>query len=202
MSESEMLRASSRSSSDVAVDFRRDRVYLPQDELAQFGCTEGDIRLEIERAGHGVKSRAVRHLLTYQAERAHEYFARAERARPRKNARRLVAAEIMRAVYYDLLRKIEAAAMKGQAASVMPKSEIISHLDPFGRFGKADVLGEMFPRFTAKEFGDVLNRAGVGRTHTHTLDTWAETVTRMPVGSTEAEGSEECTRWPDGRRMQ
>ena len=24
----------------------------------------------------------------------------------------------------------------------------------------------------------------------------------LPVGSTEADGCEECTRWPDGRRMQ
>jgi len=94
---------------DVAVDFRRDRVYLPQDDLARFGVTEGDLRVEIERAGYGVKARAVRHLLEFQAKRAYEYFDRAERARPRARARRLVAAEIMRAVYFDLLQRIEAA---------------------------------------------------------------------------------------------
>ena len=28
---------------DVAVDYRKDRIYLPQDELARFGLTEGDL---------------------------------------------------------------------------------------------------------------------------------------------------------------
>lgn len=94
---------------DVAVDFRRDRVYLPQDELARFGCTENDIRQEVEGAGAGVQSPAVRALLEFQATRAREYFARAVAALPKEDARRFVAAEIMRAVYFDLLRRIEAA---------------------------------------------------------------------------------------------
>jgi phytoene synthase len=94
---------------DVAVDFRRDRVYLPQDELAGFGCTEEDLRREVEAAGRGVRSPAVRALLEHQAGRARQFFARAVEALPKQDARRFVAAEIMRAIYFDLLRRIERA---------------------------------------------------------------------------------------------
>lgn len=94
---------------DVAVDFRRDRVYLPQDEFARFGCSENDIRQEVEQAGQGVRSPEVRALLAHQATRARDYFARAVAALPKEDARRFVAAEIMRAIYFDLLRRIEAA---------------------------------------------------------------------------------------------
>jgi phytoene synthase len=94
---------------DVAVDFRRDRVYLPQDELARFGCSEEDIRREVEAAGRGVQSPAVRALLEHQASRARRFFARAVEALPKQDARRFVAAEIMRVIYFDLLRRIERA---------------------------------------------------------------------------------------------
>jgi phytoene synthase len=94
---------------DVAVDFRRGRVYLPQDELATFGCTEEDLRQEVERAGHGIGSQRVKALLAFQASRAREFFGRAVRALPTEDSRRFVAAEIMRAIYFDLLQRIEGA---------------------------------------------------------------------------------------------
>ena len=56
-----------------------------------------------------MQSRAVRALLAFQAERARQYFAIAIDALPKQDAKRFVAAEIMRVVYYDLLRRIEAA---------------------------------------------------------------------------------------------
>jgi phytoene synthase len=92
---------------DVAVDFRRDRVYLPQDELARFGCAEADIRREIDHANGAVETPAVRQLLEFQAARAREYFARASALLPAADARRFVPAEIMRVIYFDLLRRIE-----------------------------------------------------------------------------------------------
>ena len=94
---------------DIAVDYRRGRVYLPQDELQRFGCTESDLCREVERGGPGVQSPHVRALLAHQAARAREYFARATAALPAADARRFVAAEIMRAIYRDLLQRIEAA---------------------------------------------------------------------------------------------
>lgn len=94
---------------DVAVDYRVGRLYLPLDDLARFGCTEEDIAREVTGAGRGVQSREVRALLEHQAARARVFFSRAVRALPRQDAKRFVAAEIMHAVYFDLLKRIEAA---------------------------------------------------------------------------------------------
>jgi phytoene synthase len=94
---------------DVAVDYRRGRLYLPAEDLARFGCGEVDVRREVERAGAGVESDRVRAALDHLAARARVFFACAERALPDQDASRFVAAEIMRAIYMDLLRRIEAA---------------------------------------------------------------------------------------------
>ena len=48
-------------------------------------------------------------MLEHQAARARVYFSRAVRALPKEDRRRFVAAEIMRGIYWDLLRRIEAA---------------------------------------------------------------------------------------------
>ena len=58
-------------------------------------------------AGGGVRSPAVKALLRHQAQRARDYYARAARALPRRDARRLVAAEIMAAIYRGVLDGIE-----------------------------------------------------------------------------------------------
>jgi 15-cis-phytoene synthase len=46
-------------------------------------------------------------LLQHQAERAGEYYDRAARTLPRQDARRLVAAQIMGAIYHAILDRIE-----------------------------------------------------------------------------------------------
>lgn len=92
---------------DVAVDYRRGKLYLPLDDLARAGCTEDDVRLEVERSGGGVQSAAVKAALRNHAARAHEYFARARAELPTQDARRFIAAEIMHGVYFELLRRIE-----------------------------------------------------------------------------------------------
>ena len=94
---------------DVGVDFKRGRLYLPLDDLERFRCTEADIRAEVERAGQGIRSAQVRALLEHQAARARVFFGRAARELPAADKHRLVAAEIMHAIYRELLRRIEAA---------------------------------------------------------------------------------------------
>lgn len=94
---------------DVAVDWHVGRRYLPDEDLAQAGCTWADVAREVEHAGQGVQSAAVRTLLANTAARAHGFFASAVAALPAREARPFLAAEIMRAVYWDLLRRIEAA---------------------------------------------------------------------------------------------
>jgi phytoene synthase len=93
---------------DVPGDLDRGRVYIPLEDLARFGCHEGDLGAETLHAGHGVRSPAVKQLLAFQAQRAREYYRRADAVLPRRDARRLVAARIMGAIYRGILRRIEA----------------------------------------------------------------------------------------------
>jgi len=94
---------------DVPKDLKQGRLYLPLDDLERHGCTENDIRKEIVRAGDGIASPAVSALLASQAVRARDYYARAANALPPEDRRRMVAAEIMGAIYRGILTRIEAA---------------------------------------------------------------------------------------------
>ena len=94
---------------DVPGDLERGRVYIPIEDFARFGCHEGDLGAETIHAGHGVRSPAVRQLLAFQAQRARDYYRRADAVLPRADARRLVAARIMGAIYRGILVRIEAA---------------------------------------------------------------------------------------------
>jgi phytoene synthase len=67
------------------------------------------IQDEVDAAGAGVHSPPVRALLAFQATRAREFFSRAVASLPKADARRFVAAEIMRAIYFDLLQRVERA---------------------------------------------------------------------------------------------
>jgi len=85
---------------DLGKDQRAGRLYLPQEDLARFDVSENDLRM-------GKMTNCVRALLDRQAHRVHEYYARADKVLPREDARNMVAARIMGAIYLDLLRKIE-----------------------------------------------------------------------------------------------
>jgi phytoene synthase len=86
---------------DIPGDLARGRVYLPVEDLERFGCTVDDLR-------RGELTEPVRRLMAFECSRAHEFYRRATAARPDEDRRRLVAAEIMRAVYFETLRRIEA----------------------------------------------------------------------------------------------
>jgi 15-cis-phytoene synthase len=92
---------------DVPADLARGRVYIPREDLRRHGCTDADLALEAAHAGAGVKSPHVKALLRAQAERAREYYRKASAALPRRDSRRLVAAEIMGAIYRAILDRIE-----------------------------------------------------------------------------------------------
>jgi phytoene synthase len=85
---------------DVRDDLARGRLYLPLDDLAANGCTIADLEA-------GTMSPQVRRLLEFECQRAREYYRLAVAARPPDDRRRLVAAEIMRAVYFETLQRIE-----------------------------------------------------------------------------------------------
>jgi phytoene synthase len=92
---------------DVRGDLERGRVYIPLEDLRAHGCTEEDLRRESAASGSGVRSPTVKALLRQQAMRARDYYARAARALPPRDAGRLIAAEIMAAIYREILERIE-----------------------------------------------------------------------------------------------
>jgi phytoene synthase len=85
---------------DVKTDLDHGRVYLPMEDLARTGCTVDDLAA-------GRVSDNVRRLLAFECDRARHFYQRAIAARPEADRRRLVAAEIMRAVYFETLKRIE-----------------------------------------------------------------------------------------------
>jgi phytoene synthase len=87
---------------DVAADLRRGRVYLPAEDLARFGVTDADLCANVVTA-------PVRDLLQFECDRAREYYRRAAAELPVEDAGSLVAAEIMGAIYFEILKRIERA---------------------------------------------------------------------------------------------
>ena len=85
---------------DVGEDARRDRIYLPQDEMARFGVTDDD--LLSRRGGENFRS-----LMAFQAERAHSYYESAFAKLAPEDRASQRAGLIMAAIYGTLLREIE-----------------------------------------------------------------------------------------------
>jgi phytoene synthase len=86
---------------DVGADARDGRVYLPQQELREFGVGEDDLVA-------GRYGEAFVRLMRHQAARARQFYAAAADAYPIADARSLIAAEIMGGIYRALLEEIEA----------------------------------------------------------------------------------------------
>jgi 15-cis-phytoene synthase len=84
---------------DVGEDARRDRVYLPADELARFDLGVEDI---LERRANG----RFPELMAFQAERASSFYDRAFRELAAEDRRNQRAGLIMAAIYRALLEEI------------------------------------------------------------------------------------------------
>jgi 15-cis-phytoene synthase len=85
---------------DVQEDARRDRIYLPSEELQRYQVTPEEIL-------HGEYSPRYGALAGSVARRADEFYGLARRTLPAVDRRAMVAAELMGAVYWRLLRKLE-----------------------------------------------------------------------------------------------
>ena len=85
---------------DVGEDARRNRIYLPLDELAKFNVTEEDILKSRE-------SDAVKKLLESQIERAETYYDKALNELPAEDKKNQRVGLIMTAIYRTLLREIK-----------------------------------------------------------------------------------------------
>jgi len=90
---------------DIKADLERGRIYLPAEDMRLFGVTEDDLRAAVA----GDLRPQVRLLLEHFAARANLYYERARVALPKQDRRRLLSAEIMGAIYFALLRRIQRA---------------------------------------------------------------------------------------------
>lgn len=86
---------------DVGEDGRRDRIYLPQDELQRFGVTSEDIL-------HARETDGFRQLMEFQIERAEDYYTRAFAALPAEDRKNQKPGLVMAAIYRALLGEIRA----------------------------------------------------------------------------------------------
>jgi phytoene synthase len=85
---------------DVQQDKERGFIYLPLEDLERFRYTEADLMAEV------YDDRFV-DLMQFQAQRAREYYHEARALLRPDEQLTMVAAEIMDAIYYRLLEKIE-----------------------------------------------------------------------------------------------
>ncbi|MCW5830039.1 MAG: presqualene diphosphate synthase HpnD [Deltaproteobacteria bacterium] len=86
---------------DVGEDARRGRIYLPRQEMDRFGVTETDILA-------GRQTDNTRKLLEQFGKRAKGYYELAESEKHELEPKRLMAAEIMGAIYRKVLDRVEA----------------------------------------------------------------------------------------------
>jgi phytoene synthase len=84
---------------DVAEDAARGRIYLPLDDLARFGCAEADVLA-------GRCTDEFRRLMAFECARAGEYYGRARFSLAEEDRTSLAAAEAMRLIYEQLLRRV------------------------------------------------------------------------------------------------
>jgi phytoene synthase len=85
---------------DVGEDARKNRIYLPMEDLKRFNVTAADI-LNARETPEFVD------LMKHQAQRAKEYYARAFAALPAEDRKTQRAGLIMAAIYRTLLEEIE-----------------------------------------------------------------------------------------------
>ncbi len=84
---------------DVGEDLTRDRVYLPAEEMAQFGYCEGELRSH-------VRNEPFRRLMQFQVERARQYYARGNAGIGMLNVRGRFAVKVASDVYREILVRV------------------------------------------------------------------------------------------------
>ena len=99
---------------DVRSDLEKGRVYLPLEDLDTFGCSIEDLRRK-------TMTEPMKKLIAFECDRARSFYARAVDVRPPEDRQRLLAAEIMRAVYFETLRRIEQGGYDVFAATRVPR---------------------------------------------------------------------------------
>ncbi len=100
---------------DVGEDARRNRVYLPLDELARFDVAASDI-VDLR------ETESFRQLIEFQIDRARDYYRRAIASLPRRDRKSQRPGLVMAAIYRTVLDEIRAGGCKvlNQRTSLTP----------------------------------------------------------------------------------
>jgi len=85
---------------DIQSDAQRGRIYLPGEDLERFGVRPGELCA-------GAYNDPFIELMQFECDRARHYFDLAHQLLPQEDRRSLVAAEIMAAIYWRLLKRIQ-----------------------------------------------------------------------------------------------
>ena len=85
---------------NILRDVEGDRIYLPQDELSRFGCTEDELF-------RGVVNDNFRELMRFQVERAREYFKKGRQLLPLLSPRSRACPAVLHGTYSRILDRIE-----------------------------------------------------------------------------------------------
>jgi len=85
---------------DIQSDARRGRVYLPREDLEQFGVRPAELL-------SGAYGDPFIELMQFECDRARQFFAVARQFLPARDRRAMIAAEIMGAIYWRLLGRIQ-----------------------------------------------------------------------------------------------
>ena len=105
---------------DVEEDIGRDRVYIPQEDLDRFGCSEEDLFLKRTND-------SFRGLMRFQVERARDYFTRGKRLLPLLSARSRVCPAVLHGTYSRILDRIEASGYNvfGRRISLSTREKLV-----------------------------------------------------------------------------
>lgn len=125
---------------DVKADAARGRIYLPQSELNKFGAGEDEIL-------HGDYSERYFALAKSVAARARNFYSLARKTLPPEDRKAMAAAELMGAVYWRLLQKLE----RGEFNVFGPRTLKLS------RTHKLTLIFQSWLRFT---FGEAASNYG------------------------------------------
>ena len=85
---------------DIQSDAQRGRIYIPQEDLDRFGLRPGELLT-------GAYHDPFIELMQFECDRARRYFDLARQMLPPEDRRSLVAAEMMAAIYWRLLGRIQ-----------------------------------------------------------------------------------------------
>ncbi len=85
---------------DIQSDAQRGRIYLPREDLDQFGVRPGELL-------SGVYNDPFIELMQLEGDRARHFFSVARQLLPPQDRRSMVAAEIMAAIYWRILGRIQ-----------------------------------------------------------------------------------------------